>query len=84
MPINQLITWIVVGGISGWLAKSIVGGIRLGLAGTVLVGIVGAFIGGWLFQQFNISIGLGNPLLTDIVTAFVGAVVLLLILRAVR
>ncbi len=84
MSIDQLLTWIVVGGIAGWLAKYVVRGIRIGLVATVLVGIVGAFIGGWLFQQFNISVNLGNPLLTNIVTAFVGAVVLLIILRAVR
>lgn len=84
MTVDQLITWIVVGGIAGWLAKAVVRGIRLGLAGTVLVGIVGAFVGGWLFRQLNVAIQLGNPLLTNIVTAFVGAVILLAILRGVR
>jgi len=84
MTVDQLITWIVVGGIAGWLAKAVVRGIRLGLAGTVLVGIVGGFVGGWLFRQLNVAIQLGNPLLTNIVTAFVGAVILLAILRGVR
>lgn len=84
MPINNLITWIIVGGIAGWLAKSIVGSKRMGLVPTILVGIVGGFLGGWLFQQLRISLSFGSPLLTSIVTAFVGAVILLLVLRAAR
>jgi uncharacterized membrane protein YeaQ/YmgE (transglycosylase-associated protein family) len=46
------------------------------------VGIIGALIGGWLFTQLGIAIGGG--ILGSIVTAFVGAVILLLILRALK
>jgi uncharacterized membrane protein YeaQ/YmgE (transglycosylase-associated protein family) len=63
MTLGSIITWIVVGGISGFLAEHV--------------------IGGWLFQQFHINIGVAGWLNT-IITAFVGAVVLLLGIRILR
>ncbi len=83
MTIGSIITWIVVGGISGFLAEHVIGGFHIGCIGTVIVGIIGAFIGGWLFQQFHINIGV-TGLLNTIITAFVGAVVLLLGIRILR
>jgi uncharacterized membrane protein YeaQ/YmgE (transglycosylase-associated protein family) len=84
MALTSVVTWIVVGGIAGFLAERLVGGIRTGCIGTVIVGIVGAFIGGWLFSQLHVATGLGSGLLNDIVTAFVGAAVLMLIIRILR
>ena len=49
MTLNTIITWIIVGGIAGLLAEWLIGGIYTGCIGTVLIGIVGAFVGGWLF-----------------------------------
>jgi uncharacterized membrane protein YeaQ/YmgE (transglycosylase-associated protein family) len=68
--------------IAGIVADSLITGVRLGLASAVIVGILGAFIGGWLFGLLGVSIG-GGPL-GAIVTAIVGAVVLLLIIRALK
>jgi uncharacterized membrane protein YeaQ/YmgE (transglycosylase-associated protein family) len=82
MTIGTLILWIIVGGIAGWLAKTVVGRTRIGLVSTTIVGIIGALIGGWLFTRLGIAIGGG--ILGSIVTAFVGAVILLLILRALK
>jgi uncharacterized membrane protein YeaQ/YmgE (transglycosylase-associated protein family) len=82
MTLNQLVIWIVVGGIAGLLADAVVKGIRVGLVGAVIVGILGAIIGGWLFGLLKIN--LGGGFLGDIFTAFIGAVVLLLILRVLR
>ena len=83
MTLTSIITWIIVGGIAGFLAETLIGGIRTGCIGTVIVGIVGAFIGGWLFGQLHISIG-ATGLLNDVITAFVGAAVLLLVIRILR
>ena len=83
MTIGSIVTWIIVGGISGFLAERVIGGFHIGCIGTVIVGIVGAFIGGWLFQQLHITIGV-TGLLNTIITSFVGAVVLLLGLRLLR
>lgn len=83
MTLTTIITWIIVGGIAGLLAEWLVGGIHTGCIGTVLIGIAGAFVGGWLFRQVHISIG-AVGLLNDIITAFVGAAVLLLAIRILR
>lgn len=76
----DLLTWLIVGLIAGVLAALLVGGV--GLVGDIVVGIVGAFVGGWLFRQLGINAPFGG-LAGTIFTAFVGAVVLLLILHAV-
>ena len=83
MALNSILTWIIVGGVAGLLAEWLIGGVRAGCIGTVIIGIVGAFIGGWLFGRLGISVG-ATGLLKDIITAFVGAAVLLLIIRLVR
>jgi uncharacterized membrane protein YeaQ/YmgE (transglycosylase-associated protein family) len=77
----DLLTWLVVGLIAGVLAGLLVGGV--GLIGDIVVGIVGAFIGGWLFDQLGVSTPF-RGLAGTIFTAFIGAVVLLVILHAVH
>ena len=57
-------------------------GFGFGLIGNIIVGIVGAFLGGWLFGQLGFSIGAG--IINTIFTAFIGAVVLLLIVRVFK
>ena len=83
MTLTSIVTWIIVGGVAGLLAEWLIGGIHTGCIGTVIVGVIGAFIGGWLFQFFHISLGLSG-IVGDIVTAFVGAAVLLLVIRLFR
>ena len=82
MTPGNIITWIVVGAIAGILADAVIKGIQLGLLGKIIVGILGAFLGGWLFGLFNLVIFPG--LIGQIIAAFIGAVILLLILRAIR
>jgi len=82
MTLMQILTWIVIGGVAGVIADALIRGIKLGLIGSILVGIAGAFVGSWLFGLLNINIGLG--LFGDILTAAVGAIILLVILRAIR
>ncbi|HEX2079249.1 MAG TPA: GlsB/YeaQ/YmgE family stress response membrane protein [Longimicrobium sp.] len=77
----DLLTWLIVGLIAGVLAGLLVGGV--GLVGDIVVGIVGAFVGGWLFRQLGVSTPFSG-LAGTIFTAFVGAVVLLVILHAVH
>jgi uncharacterized membrane protein YeaQ/YmgE (transglycosylase-associated protein family) len=79
----DIITWIVVGLVAGLLASSVVGGIGYGLLGDIIVGIIGAVIGGWLFATLGVSLPYGGIAAT-ITVAFIGAVVLLLLIRALR
>lgn len=74
----HLLWFLLIGLIAGWLASMIVGG-PFGLLGDLIVGIIGSYIGGWLFGQTGWSAGAGT--LGSIVTATIGAIVLLLILR---
>ncbi|MBV8164333.1 MAG: GlsB/YeaQ/YmgE family stress response membrane protein [Candidatus Eremiobacteraeota bacterium] len=77
----SILAWIVVGIIAGFLAKSVVPGEGPGgVLGDMVVGIVGALIGGWIFDSFG-SFGATGLNLWSILVAFVGGVVLLLIVR---
>jgi uncharacterized membrane protein YeaQ/YmgE (transglycosylase-associated protein family) len=79
----DIVTWLIVGLVAGLLASFAIGGVGYGLLGDIVIGIVGAVVGGWLFRQLNITAPFGG-LAGVIFVAFVGAVVLLLVLRAVR
>lgn len=77
----DILTWLIVGLIAGVLAGLLVGGV--GLIGDIVVGIVGAFVGGWLFRQLGVTTPFSG-LAGTIFTAFVGAVVLLVLLHLVQ
>jgi uncharacterized membrane protein YeaQ/YmgE (transglycosylase-associated protein family) len=79
----DLLTWIIVGLIAGVLASLVMGGTGYGLIGDIVIGIVGAFVGGWLFNQLGVASPFGGFAGT-IFIAFVGAVVLLFLLRLIR
>ena len=78
----ELIIWLIVGGVAGWLAGLIVRGYGFGLLGNIIVGIVGALIAGWLLPRLGIVIGGGT--LGEIINAVIGAVILLLIIGLIR
>lgn len=82
MTIETLLLWLFVGLIAGWLASAVVGG-GYGIVGDIVVGIVGAFLGGWLFRALGVTAP-GSGIVATIVVAFVGAIVLLLLLRAIH
>ncbi|MEI9886824.1 MAG: GlsB/YeaQ/YmgE family stress response membrane protein [Rhizomicrobium sp.] len=84
MPVETLLIWILVGAVAGWLAGVIVKGGGFGLIGDIVVGIIGAFIGGWLLPKLGVHLGGMTPIVATIVSATIGAVVLLLVLRLVR
>lgn len=82
MSLETFLLWVVIGLLAGWLASAVVGG-GYGVIGDIVVGVIGAFIGGFLFR----ALGLGTPfggIAGTIFVAFIGAVVLLLILRLIR
>src|SRR5688572_31943731 len=77
-----LLAWIVVGLIAGWLASQIIPS-RFGLVGDTIVGMIGALLGGFLFNAVGES-GATGINVWSIFIAFVGAVVLLFLLRGVN
>lgn len=82
MTLDTILLWAVIGLIAGFLASVVAGG-GYGLIGDIVIGVVGAFIGGWLFAQLHIRGPFGG-LPGRVFVAFVGAVVLLLVLRLLR
>ena len=74
-----LIAWLVVGGIAGWLASMVIPS-GLGLIGDIVVGVIGGFIGGFLFHAIG-EVGMTGLSIWSIFVAFVGAVVLLYVIR---
>jgi uncharacterized membrane protein YeaQ/YmgE (transglycosylase-associated protein family) len=78
----DILTWIIVGLVAGVLASFVAGG-GYGLLGDIIIGIVGAFIGGWIFGKMGWHTPFGG-LAGTIFVAFIGAVVLLLLLRLIR
>jgi uncharacterized membrane protein YeaQ/YmgE (transglycosylase-associated protein family) len=79
----SLLTWIIVGLVAGLLASLVMGGTGFGIIGDIIIGIIGAFVGGWIFQRLGVSSpfgGLGGV----IFTAFIGAVALMFVLRLIR
>jgi len=85
MPIDALIVLIIVGAVAGWAAGLIVKGYGFGLIGNIIVGILGAFLAGWLLPKIGVHISVGGaPIVSQIITAFIGAVILLFILGLIR
>jgi len=79
----DILTWIIVGLVAGVLASVVVGK-GYGLVADIIIGIVGAFIGGWIFRQMGWGSPFGPGLASTIFIAFIGACVLLVILRLIR
>jgi uncharacterized membrane protein YeaQ/YmgE (transglycosylase-associated protein family) len=80
-----LLTWIVVGAIAGWLAGKVMKGSGFGLIGDIVVGVIGALVGGWLAGTFlNVSNAISGFNLNTIFVAFLGAVIVLYILRLLK
>ncbi|KCZ91172.1 GlsB/YeaQ/YmgE family stress response membrane protein [Hyphomonas jannaschiana] len=82
MTLEGIIIFLLVGGVAGWLAGLIVRGGGFGIIGNIAVGIIGAFVAGFLFPVFGISLGVG--IVASILHATIGAVVLLLIVRVLK
>jgi uncharacterized membrane protein YeaQ/YmgE (transglycosylase-associated protein family) len=85
MDIGNLIAWVVVGAIAGWLASIVMKtNSRQGLLTDIIVGVVGGLIGGWLLTQLGVGGAVTGINLTSILVAFIGAVILLAILNLVQ
>lgn len=77
-----LLAWLIVGLIAGWLAGQVMKGGGYGLVGDIVVGVVGALIGGFLGSSiFGIADAVNGINLTSILVAFIGAVILIAVLR---
>jgi uncharacterized membrane protein YeaQ/YmgE (transglycosylase-associated protein family) len=73
--------WIIVGLIAGWLAGKVMKGGGYGVLVDIILGILGALVGGWVFGLLGFHAG---GLIGTIIVAFVGAVILVWIVRKLK
>lgn len=85
MPeITNIVVWLILGGVSGWIASMITNkDSEMGAGSNILVGILGAVLGGWLTKIFGWGPATGLNIWSFIVSV-VGAVILLLILGLIK
>ena len=77
----DLLFYIIIGLVAGWFAGVIMKERSLGLAGNLVVGIIGAIIGAYIFEFFGISAG---GIIGSLASAIVGAILLLFIIQQIR
>ena len=76
--IIDVIIWLVIGGVAGWLAGLLVKGYGFGVLGNIVVGIIGAVLAGWLLPLAGFV--LVGGIVAEIINAVIGAVILLVII----
>lgn len=83
----NILLWVIFGGLAGWIASLIVGNdAGFGILGNIAIGIIGAFVGGWIADRvgFGGQPGVERPSsLYSFVTAVIGAIVVLLIVNLI-
>jgi uncharacterized membrane protein YeaQ/YmgE (transglycosylase-associated protein family) len=84
--IGQLVVWLITGALAGYIVGLLLRRRGFGAAGNVLVGLVGAVVGGLIFQLLGIQFD-GMPTFTfslaDLVVAVIGALILVVVLGLV-
>jgi uncharacterized membrane protein YeaQ/YmgE (transglycosylase-associated protein family) len=77
-----ILVWVIVGAIAGFVASKVLTGKGMGLLWDIVVGILGAFLGGWLAGLVGMPVATGTFTVGGLLAAFVGAVILLIVFRA--
>ena len=81
---DQIIVWLIIGGLAGFIVGLIFKGKKKGFGffSNLLIGLIGAVIGGFLFDLFNVKLGYGQLVLSfdDLIAAVAGAFVLLIVM----
>ena len=78
---TELLIFLAIGLVAGWLAGLVLGG--GGLLRNLVVGVIGAFVGGWLLSAAGIALPIENALISQIITATIGAIVVIVVARVI-
>jgi len=78
----EFLWFVLIGLAAGWLAGQLMKGGGFGIVGDIVVGVVGALLGGFLFSLFGVSAGGG--LIGSLIVATIGACVLLFLVRLIK
>ena len=79
--IRHVVVFGVIGIIAGWLASWIVGG--EGLLTYLISGVIGSFVGGYIFSTLKIRLPISNIWLSQIITSTVGAIIVVIVARLI-
>jgi len=79
---RTLLIFVFIGLVAGFIASLLVGG-EGGILRYLVTGLIGAFVGGYLFDVLNIDLGIRNRLVSQIVTASVGAIIVVILARII-
>jgi uncharacterized membrane protein YeaQ/YmgE (transglycosylase-associated protein family) len=82
MNAQQLLIWAAIGIVAGWLASAVVGG-GGGLLRYLITGLIGAFVGGFVFNAAGWKLKLGNEWVEQIVIAAIGAIIVMILARLI-
>ena len=77
----NIIIFLLIGAVSGWIAGQIWKGGGFGLLGNIIVGVIGGFLGGWIMSKLGAG---GGGLLWQIIVSVIGAWVLLFLISLVK
>ena len=78
-----ILTWIIFGALVGWIASMIMGAKRGGLIRNIIIGLIGAVLGGWIASLFDIG-SVRTFTLEGFLIATAGAVILIWIIRKLK
>lgn len=80
-----LLTWIIIGAITGWLAGLLIKGSGYGLIGNIVIGIIGALAGGSIASTlFNVPNAISGFNITTIIVALLGAIIVMFIVSLLK
>ena len=82
MGLGGIVFLVIIGLVAGWLAGLIYKGSGFGLLGNLVVGVIGSFLGKFLFRAIGISISRG--LIGELIPALAGALVLLFVIHLIK
>jgi uncharacterized membrane protein YeaQ/YmgE (transglycosylase-associated protein family) len=80
----SIIAWLVLGLIAGFIASKIVNRSGEGIILDIILGIIGAFVGGWIVRALDIGPGVSGLNVASLLVAVFGAVVVLVVYHAIR
>jgi uncharacterized membrane protein YeaQ/YmgE (transglycosylase-associated protein family) len=79
--LQSLLIFLLTGLVAGWIASLILGG--GGLLRNLVVGVIGALVGGYVLKLANLSLPIGNAWINDLATAVIGAIIVIVIARII-
>lgn len=79
---RALLVFVIIGILAGFIASLLIGG-GGGLLRYLFTGIIGAFVGGYLFDALKIDLGIRNKFVSEVVTATIGAVIVVILARLI-